>query len=97
MFDPICYCNKLGRVDGDMICMNCGQVFHPCRYCPQIFYSSEWAALHIEECDSKTVLDEIIEAVDAAGNSGLSTTTDVAAGQVDDLTGASVSNGGMST
>jgi len=61
-----CTCDELGPiVRGCLYCIECGREFYACPYCPQIFYSEDNAIVHDSECDQRTILDDIIKAVDA--------------------------------
>ena len=65
--DSYCTCRELGPIEpgGGLLCIRCKRRFHACRYCPQIFYYAPDAIDHEESCDARTVLDDIVEALEA--------------------------------
>ena len=72
-----CRCTGLGsahveqsELTDDLTCIRCGSQFHGCRYCPGIYYHRYQAREHMKMCPARTVLDDIVDALELA-NSGL--------------------------
>ena len=78
-FNDDCNCKEL---DADLACVLCRRHYYGCRYCPRLFFYPDTAAEHKELCTSRTVLDDIVEALETAGDSGLPGFDDPAATSV---------------